>query len=40
MGLKGTDGEEALKKAIELGARPVAPGRAVRFLKALSLIHI
>lgn len=35
VGLKGTDGEEVLKKAIELGAEPVSPPRTVRFLKAL-----
>ena len=34
MGLKGTDGD-AYKKALELGAKPVSPGRARRFLRAL-----
>lgn len=35
VGLKGTDGEEVLRKAIELGAKPVAPRRAVGTLKSL-----
>ncbi len=35
VGLKGTDGEEILRKAIELGAKPVSPARTIRFLKAL-----
>ena len=34
VGLKGTDGE-AYRKALELGAKPVSPGRARRFLRAL-----
>ena len=34
VGLKGTDGE-AYKRAVELGARMVAPGRAVEFLRGL-----
>jgi predicted polyphosphate/ATP-dependent NAD kinase len=35
VGLKGTDGEETLKKALWLGAVPVAPLRASEFLDAL-----
>jgi|Deesub1362B_J571_1020462.scaffolds.fasta_scaffold00014_77 predicted polyphosphate/ATP-dependent NAD kinase len=35
VGLKGTDGD-ALKKAIELGAEPVSPSRAVEMLTHLS----
>jgi len=35
VGLKGTDGEETLRKAIALGARPVAPIRARIFLSHL-----
>ena len=34
VGLKGTDGD-AYRRALELGARMVAPGRAVEFLKGL-----
>jgi len=35
VGLKGTDGEEILKKAKDLGARPVASRRALDFLSEL-----
>src|SRR3989304_8801817 len=35
VGLKGTDGEEILKKAVILGAKPIAPARAKSFLSEL-----
>lgn len=40
VGLKGTDGDEILKKAIELGAKPVAPERAKRFLEILKSYNL
>lgn len=38
VGLKGSDGVEILRKAIELGARPEAPNRAVVALEVISKI--
>ncbi|MEM1515599.1 MAG: ATP-NAD kinase family protein [Candidatus Bathyarchaeia archaeon] len=39
VGLKGTDGEDVLKKALSLGAKPVAPQRAEIFLSHLKHIN-
>jgi predicted polyphosphate/ATP-dependent NAD kinase len=38
VGLKGTDGVS--KKAVAMGAEPIAPERAVEFLKKLSQLHV
>jgi len=36
VGLKGTDGIEALEKALKLGAKPIAPALAVEALKEIA----
>ncbi len=38
VGLKGTDGKEILEKAVDLGAKSVAPARAETFLSTLNAI--
>ncbi|MEM1549667.1 MAG: ATP-NAD kinase family protein [Candidatus Methanomethylicia archaeon] len=40
VGLKGTDGYETLKRAIELGAKPIAPEKAKSFLKHLKSLNV
>lgn len=35
VGLKGTDGEEILERALRLGAKPISPQRAERFLSCI-----
>jgi len=39
VGLKGTDGEETIKRAIALGASPIAPARAEQFLSYLKPVR-
>ncbi len=38
VGLKGSDGQEIFKKAVELGAAPVSPGRTVEALRRVAQI--
>lgn len=39
VGLKGTDGQEIVKKALELGAKPEAPERAIRMLHKMETLR-
>ena len=39
VGLKGTDGEEILQKAIKLGSEPISQSRTKQFLKQLSAVR-
>ena len=39
VGLKGSDGQEIFKKAVELGAVPVSPGRTVEALRRVAQIR-
>jgi predicted polyphosphate/ATP-dependent NAD kinase len=39
VGLKGSDGQETIERAIELGALPTSPGRAVEALKRIASIR-
>ncbi len=39
VGLKGTDGQEVLERALALGAQPVAPDRADTFLRELEPVR-
>jgi predicted polyphosphate/ATP-dependent NAD kinase len=38
VGLKGTDGKAVLEKAVSLGAKPIAPARAISFLSELKFV--
>jgi predicted polyphosphate/ATP-dependent NAD kinase len=40
VGLKGSDGEEIVEKALSLGAKPVAPNRAKEFLNELKRLGV